>query len=96
MNYTINLKNKFRAPAEIKTIHIGKKLEELKIRNFVDIKNSVECKDELMTEILFPRYTDAAKAIDYFEQNKIANSGRQSHKHVNAYYKFKIEIYIKW
>lgn len=76
-------------------IEIGKQLETLKVRNFVDVKNAIVKDGETMIEILFPRYTDANKAIAFLKSKGIENTGRESNKHSNAYYKFKTEIYLK-
>ena len=76
-------------------IEISKQLDHLKIRNFVDAKKAILRKREIMIEILFPRYTDIDKAIAFFNKKEIEHSGRENNKHMNAYYKFKTEIYIK-
>ena len=42
---------------------ISKMLDSAKIKNFVDVKSLIKNGNEEMVEILFPRYTDADKAI---------------------------------
>ena len=75
-------------------IEIGKNLDLLKIKNFVDIKNAIVRNGETMIEIWFPKYTDADKAIMFLNSKGIENSGRESNKNRNDYYKFKTEIYL--
>lgn len=78
----------------INAIEIGKHLETLKVRSFVDVKNAIVKDGETMIEVFFPRYTDAEKAITFFKSKGIENTGRESNKNSNAYYKFKTEIYF--
>lgn len=72
---------------------IGKQLEARKIRCFVDEKNTLVYKGKNMTEISFPRYTDADKAITWLNAQGIENTGRASN-HRNEYYKFITEVYL--
>lgn len=74
---------------------ISKMLDSAKIKNFVDVKSLIKNGNEEMVEILFPRYTDADKAIALLAKCGFELSERESNKHINAYYKFKIELYLK-
>ena len=70
-------------------------LNTAKVRNFVDIESLIKNGNEEMVEISFPRYTDADKAIALLDKCGFETSERESNKHINAYYKFKIELYLK-
>lgn len=77
------------------TTTIARQLDSLKIRNFIDVMGAIVVSDSIIVEIWFPRYTDADKAIIFLNSKGVENTGRESNKNTNIYYKFKTEISIK-
>ena len=72
---------------------IGKALDKLKINNFVSSRTQIVSEQgQVFTEIFFPKFTHADKAILFFNSQGITHTGRESNTNVNAYYKFKVEI----
>ena len=68
-----------------------------KIRYFFNERSQIYTEENLTCEILFPRYTDtdADRAIALFKKLKVENGGRESNRHKNAYYQYKINHNIR-